>query len=81
VGLSARFAEPYETERVVIQAGELARRVYRTWEEYSAGYLLGRVLRFDEEAFGHMDDSALIPHRVLVQDPGSPWRNIPFTAN
>ncbi|MGP3915856.1 DUF1266 domain-containing protein [Nonomuraea sp. 10N515B] len=80
-GLSARFAEPYETEHVVIQAGELARRVYRTWEEYSAGYILGRVLRFDEEAFGHMYDSALVPHRILAQDPGSPWRNIPFTAN
>ncbi|MEO3871712.1 DUF1266 domain-containing protein [Nonomuraea sp. B12E4] len=80
-GLSARFAEPYETEQVVIKAGELARRVYRTWGEYSAGYILGRVLRFDEEAFGHMYASALTPHRILTHVPGSPWRNIPFALD
>ncbi|MEU6719049.1 DUF1266 domain-containing protein [Nonomuraea sp. NPDC046802] len=79
-GLSARLAEPAEVEQVVIKAGELARQVYRTWEEYSAGYILGRVLRFDEESFGHMYDSALTPHRVLTRDPASPWRNIPFTG-
>ncbi|MGN9844426.1 DUF1266 domain-containing protein [Nonomuraea sp. H19] len=77
-GLGARFTEPHETEQVAIHAGELARQVYRSWEEYSAGYILGRVLRFDEEEFGHMYESALTPHRILTQDPVSPWRNIPF---
>ncbi|MEO3870084.1 DUF1266 domain-containing protein [Nonomuraea sp. B12E4] len=80
-GLSARFAEPYEAEQVAVTAGGLARQVYRSWEDYSAGYILGRVLRFDDESFGHMYGSALSPHRILVQDPGSPWRNIPFVLD
>lgn len=77
-GLSARFAEPSEAEQAVVKAGELARQVYRTWEEYSAGYILGRVLRFDDESFGHMYGSAVVPHRILTQDPAGPWRNLPF---
>ncbi|MGP3933144.1 DUF1266 domain-containing protein [Nonomuraea sp. KM88] len=80
-GLSARFAEPFEVEQVVTKAGELTRQVYETWESFSAGYVLGRVLRFDDEAFGHMYGSALTPHRILTQDPGSPWRNIPFALD
>ncbi|MFD5393343.1 DUF1266 domain-containing protein [Streptomyces sp. NPDC127097] len=77
-GLGARFAEEPEAARAVTAAGELCRERYASWEEFSAGYILGRVLRFDEEAFGHAYGSALSPHRILTTDPGSPWRNIAF---
>jgi hypothetical protein len=79
-GVGARLGEPAEAEQVAIRAGELARLAYASWEEYSAGYVLGRVLRFDEESFGHMYGSAISPHRILTTDPASPWRNIPFGA-
>lgn len=62
----------------MIRAGELCREHYSSWEEFSAGYILGRALRFDEESFGHMYSSALTPHRILSKDLASPWRNIPF---
>ncbi|WP_371825995.1 DUF1266 domain-containing protein [Nonomuraea turcica] len=63
--MSAHFAEPYEAEQAAIKAGELARQVYRTWEAYSAGYILGRVLRFDGEAFGYMYASSGFPNAAL----------------
>ncbi|MFD8864162.1 MULTISPECIES: DUF1266 domain-containing protein [unclassified Streptomyces] len=77
-GLGARFAEKSEVEEMVTLVGELCREQYTSWADFSAGYILGRALRFDEESFGHMYSSALSPHRILTQDPASPWRNIPF---
>ncbi|MCX4640205.1 DUF1266 domain-containing protein [Streptomyces platensis] len=77
-GLGARFTDQPEVEKAVIRAGELCREHYSSWEGFSAGYILGRALRFDEESFGHMYSSALSPHRILTQDLASPWRNIPF---
>ncbi|WP_328535787.1 DUF1266 domain-containing protein [Streptomyces sp. NBC_00344] len=77
-GLGARFAEQAEVAEVTVRAGELCRRTYTSWQEFSAGYMLGRVLRFDEESFGHMYSSALTPHRILMTDPASPWLNLPF---
>ncbi|UNO38504.1 DUF1266 domain-containing protein [Streptomyces sp. MST-110588] len=77
-GLGARFAERAEAEKAVIRAGELCRMHYSSWQEFSAGYILGRALRFDEESFGHMYSSALSPHRILMKDLSGPWHNIPF---
>ncbi|KOU61080.1 hypothetical protein ADK57_28490 [Streptomyces sp. MMG1533] len=79
-GVGARFAEPAEAEQAVLAAGELCRETYTSWEAFSAGYVLGRALRFDEESFGHMYSSALTPHRILTTDPASPWRHIPFRS-
>ncbi|KPC60304.1 DUF1266 domain-containing protein [Streptomyces chattanoogensis] len=77
-GLGARFTDLPEVEKAVIRAGELCQEHYASWEEFSAGYILGRALRFDEESFGHMYSSALSPHRILTGDPAGPWRTIPF---
>jgi hypothetical protein len=64
----------------VLRAGELCRGTYGSWAELSAGYILGRALRFDQEAFGEWYESALIPHRILTEDPESPWNTLAFTA-
>lgn len=77
-GLGARYADRAEAEAAVITAGVLCRRRYASWADFSAGYVLGRVLRFDEESFGPMYASALAPHRVLLNTPTSPWRTLPF---
>ncbi|MFD4997502.1 DUF1266 domain-containing protein [Streptomyces buecherae] len=79
-GLGARYADRAEVEAAVIRAGSLCRRHYTSWSDFSAGYVLGRVLRFDEEAFGPMYTSALAPHRILLDTPGSPWRTLAFAA-
>lgn len=45
----------------------------------SAGYALGRVIRFDGEQYGHMYASVLGPHRLLTADRSSPWWHLPFS--
>ncbi|UNO43719.1 DUF1266 domain-containing protein [Streptomyces sp. MST-110588] len=79
-GLGARFCAPPEAEEAVLRAGAQAREVYSSWEEFSAGYVLGRMLAFDNGWFGSHYAEALHIHRVLTQDPSSPWKGLPFNA-
>ncbi|MFF1734236.1 DUF1266 domain-containing protein [Streptomyces sp. NPDC058247] len=77
-GLGARFGTIEEAESVVVQAGRNAMLSYRSWQEFSAGYILGRCLHFDEEEFGDWYEDMVSTHRILMSDAGSPWLNIPF---
>ncbi|MEU5585096.1 DUF1266 domain-containing protein [Streptomyces chrestomyceticus] len=77
-GLGARYCAPPEAEQAVLRAGELARAAYGSWQEFSAGYALGRALAFDNGWFGTAYQEAVHLHRVLGQDPASPWANLPF---
>ncbi|ORT53781.1 DUF1266 domain-containing protein [Streptomyces sp. CB03238] len=77
-GLSARYCHPQQAEQTIVHAGALAKAAYSSWESFSAGYTLGRVLRFDDEEYGCFYESALAAHRLLTDDEGSPWRNIPW---
>ncbi|MGW0365494.1 DUF1266 domain-containing protein [Streptomyces sp. NPDC002990] len=77
-GVGCRYGTVQEAEKAVLRAGEAARGTYRSWEEFSAGYVLGRCLHFDEEEFGTWYTTALAAHVVLTTDPASPWRNIPW---
>ncbi|MFG1708891.1 DUF1266 domain-containing protein [Nonomuraea sp. M3C6] len=79
-GLGARYCDLDEAERAVLRAGRLSRMSYRSWEEFSAAYILGRCLHFDEEEFGDWYGEMLNAHRILTTDPNSPWLNIPFTG-
>jgi len=77
-GLGARFGELRETEAALVRAGHASRAEYDSWESFSAGYVLGRCLHFDDEKFGDWYTDMLDAHRILTTDPASPWRNIPF---
>ncbi|MER6521373.1 MULTISPECIES: DUF1266 domain-containing protein [unclassified Streptomyces] len=77
-GLGARFGTLEETERAVVRAGKACRLAYRSWEELSAGFVLGRCMQFDEEEFGHWYEEMVTVHRELTNDPGSPWVNLPW---
>ncbi|MGA5062341.1 DUF1266 domain-containing protein [Streptomyces exfoliatus] len=77
-GLSARFCAPPEAEQAIVHAGALARSAYGSWQDYAAGYALGRVLRFDGEEYGHFHEQCVAAHRVLTEHEGSPWRHIPW---
>lgn len=77
-GLSARFCVPHEAEQAIVYAGALSRSAYRSWEDFSAGYALGRVLRFDGEDYGSFYQDNVTAHRLLTESEGSPWRNIPW---
>ena len=77
-GFGGRFCDYPTAERIVLRAGELCRQHYSSWADFSAGYALGRVIRFDEEQYGHMYVSVLGPHRLLMSDRSSPWWHVPF---
>ncbi|MET7906704.1 DUF1266 domain-containing protein [Streptomyces avermitilis] len=77
-GLGARFGTVQEAESAVVQAGRSAALSYRSWQDFSAAYILGRCLHFDEEEFGDWYQDMVSAHRILMSEPGSPWLNIPF---
>ncbi|MEV7421765.1 MULTISPECIES: DUF1266 domain-containing protein [unclassified Streptomyces] len=77
-GLSARFCDPHEAEQAIVYAGALSKSAYGSWEEFSAAYALGRVLRFDDEEYGSYYEQTVVAHRLLTEHEGSPWRNIPW---
>ncbi len=77
-GLSARFCGPADAEAAIVYAGALSKSAYRSWEEFSAGYALGRVLRFDDEEYGPFYEQNVLAHRLLTESEGSPWRHIPW---
>ncbi|WP_424889523.1 DUF1266 domain-containing protein [Streptomyces sp. XH2] len=77
-GLGARFCTLEEAEQAVLRAGRAAQSAYRSWEDFSAGFTLGRCLHFDEEEFGSWYQEMVDAHRLLTTDPASPWLNIPW---
>lgn len=77
-GLSARFCNPHEAEQAIVYAGALSKSAYHSWEDFSAAYALGRVLRFDDEEYGSFYQQNVVAHRLLTDNEGSPWRNIPW---
>ncbi|MEU1816727.1 DUF1266 domain-containing protein [Streptomyces roseifaciens] len=77
-GLGARFCTLQEAEHAVLRAGRAAQAAYRSWEDFSAGFILGRCLHFDEEEFGRWYEEMLDAHRTLTTDPASPWLNLPW---
>ncbi|MFH8367239.1 DUF1266 domain-containing protein [Streptomyces sp. NPDC018031] len=79
-GLGARYAGEAEMRAAVEQVSAAARAAYGSWAEFSAGYVLGRCLHFDEEEFGPWYTTVRDAHLELVDDPESPWRTVPFAA-
>ncbi|MFI9206456.1 DUF1266 domain-containing protein [Streptomyces sp. NPDC053048] len=79
-GRGARYATEAEMHTAIERAAKEAQAAYGSWEEFSAGYILGRCLHFDEEAFGRWYTTVLDAHRALTTDPESPWRTVPFAS-
>ncbi|MEU7044687.1 DUF1266 domain-containing protein [Streptomyces varsoviensis] len=75
-GFSARLCGADVAQAAIVRAGALSREHYASWTEFSAGYALGRLLRFDGDEFGDWYTSVLRPHRMLMEDTSGPWRSI-----
>ncbi|MFI1259192.1 DUF1266 domain-containing protein [Streptomyces netropsis] len=73
IGRIARYEARFRAD-----AGCAAQVAYRSWEEFSAAFVLGRCLHFDEEEFGPWYTDVLAAHEVLTTNPASPWLNIPW---
>ncbi|GCD96881.1 DUF1266 domain-containing protein [Embleya hyalina] len=63
----------------IVEAGRLCRAVYASWEAFSAGYTLGRVLWFDADTYGRWYLETLATHHVLTRGRHSPWTTLPWT--
>lgn len=83
LALGARYVDPQEAEQDVLRLGGLARAAYSSWADFSLGYLMARVVHRAEddgpEAAEPTYRQSLDEHRVLVQDPTSPYRNIAWS--
>lgn len=77
-GLACRYCDLAEAEAAVIRTSRVSQATYDSWEEFSAGYVLGRCLHFDEEEFGSWYEDMVAAHHILTTDPDSPWLNIPW---
>ena len=77
-GLAARFCDHATAEKLVLRAGELCHSEYDSWVDFSAGYILGRALRFDDGEFGEWYQGEHMRHVMLTDRRDSPWRNIAF---
>ncbi|MEU6060383.1 DUF1266 domain-containing protein [Streptomyces sp. NPDC047097] len=64
-GLAARFCDPHQAEQAIVHTGALSRAAYGSWQDLSAGYALGRVLRFDDEEYGPYYEDTLAAHRTV----------------
>ncbi|MFC5173638.1 DUF1266 domain-containing protein [Streptomyces mutomycini] len=77
LALGARLCDPHEAEQTVLRIGALAKRAYGSWAQFSLGYSLTRVMHFDaDDPSGVKYEQSLAQHRVLTQDPNSPYRNV-----
>ncbi|MFD9032852.1 DUF1266 domain-containing protein [Streptomyces sp. NPDC059567] len=79
LALGARYCDPQEAEQSLLQILEPARRAYGSWAEFSLGYLLARLIHFDEGDPEPLYQESLTIHRALTQDPSSPYRNIAWS--
>ncbi|MEV7294755.1 DUF1266 domain-containing protein [Streptomyces microflavus] len=83
LALGARYGDPHEAEQDVLRLGELARGAYSSWADFSLGYLMARIVHRAEddgpEAAEPTYRQSLAEHRMLTQDPTSPYRNIPWS--
>ena len=79
-GYKLRYLKEQQAREYVLRAGKLAAGHYTSWADLSAGYALGRVLRFDNDEFDTWYATVLEPHQALTTDPASPWLTLPWPA-
>ncbi|WP_420707140.1 DUF1266 domain-containing protein [Streptomyces sp. NRRL S-1448] len=48
-GVGGRYTDILEAEQAVRRISSLSRMTYNSWEEFAAGYILGRRMHFDDE--------------------------------
>ncbi|MBO8188695.1 DUF1266 domain-containing protein [Streptomyces sp. DW4-2] len=77
-GRGARYATRAEMYDALERVSAGVRSSYRSWAEFSAAYVMGRCLHFDEERFGEWYTEVLEAHHALLRAPGSPWNTVPF---
>ena len=73
---ATKLCDMDEARDTARRAGRASAGLYRDWRELSAGYILGRLLHFGDVGRGEYYRSIRKVHRILVEDPASPWRTL-----
>lgn len=73
---ATKLCDMDEARETVQRAGRLAAEGYRDWREFSAGYILGRLVHFADDDRSRYYRSIRRVHRILAEDPASPWRTL-----
>ncbi|NBE51148.1 DUF1266 domain-containing protein [Streptomyces sp. YC537] len=77
-GLASGYCDLREAESAVLRASRASKDEYTSWQDFAAGYILGRCLHFDEEEFGHWYTDMLDTYRLLMGSADSPWVSVPW---
>ncbi|MFJ9552459.1 DUF1266 domain-containing protein [Nocardiopsis sp. NPDC101807] len=77
-GVNAGYADERAAHGHILRAGAQSMRHHGSWQEMSAGFVLGRAMAFDEGSFGPYYKDSVAAHEVLVGDPASPWLHLPW---
>jgi hypothetical protein len=73
---ATKLCDMDEARETVQRAGRLSAERYRDWREFSAGYILGRLVHFEDDDRSKYYRSIRRVHRILAEDPASPWRTL-----
>ncbi|HWG27647.1 DUF1266 domain-containing protein [Actinospica sp.] len=73
---ATKLCDADEARETVQRAGRLSAAAYRDWREFSAGYILGRLLHFEDADRDRYYRAIRRVHRILAEDPASPWRTL-----
>jgi hypothetical protein len=73
---ATKLCDMDEARETVQRAGRLSAANYRDWREFSAGYILGRLAHFEDTDRSKYYRSIRRVHRILAEDPASPWRTL-----
>jgi hypothetical protein len=73
---ATKLCDMDEARETVQRAGRLSAETYRDWREFSAGYILGRLAHFEDTDRSKYYRSISRVHRILAEDPASPWRTL-----
>ena len=71
---ATKLCDMDEAREIVQRAGRQSAEAYRDWREFSAGYILGRLLHYEDADRSKYYRSIRRVHRILTEDPASPWR-------
>jgi hypothetical protein len=77
---ATKLCDADEARETVLRAGRLAAAACRDWREFSAGYILGRLLHFGDTDRAKYYHPIRTVHRILAEDPASPWRTLCLTS-
>lgn len=77
-GVQCGWADLATSQWYAVRAGGQAARYHVSWADFSAAYILGRCLHFDQGEFGWRYTDPLAVHHTMMSHPQSPWVHIPF---